>query len=591
MKKVIISTDPGIDDAIALKIALTSNKLDIKAIVASAANVSAHTATKNANFLVKKYGQYQKVLFGATKPLKRKLTTAEDVHGQGGLGKVLIDEKYALEPCDFLLELRNIIMAEKQIDFISLGALTNLAMLFKKYPETVAKIGKIYAMVGTINGKGNITEFAEFNAYCDPEALEYVLSLNIPMVINPMELGLLIPFTQKEFEKHNTEKFDQFMFSILDGAKEVGMEVYPAYDPHSVLQILRPEFYQTKKVDISFSTLAKNRGQFIMTPNSTSKHTYIWPKDLKKLRKEMLGLIFKKHIKTTQVGVLGSINTDYVFQAPTIPAPSETIKGTNFSLQFGGKGANCAVAAARLGAKVNFFGAVGDDAASKAYQNHFEQEKVDIANIKTCKNAFCGASGIFVDKKTNSIITVSGANAAVDLGYLDTIKHNLAKNDIVGLQLEIPAQTVFEAIKFLHGKTTIVFNPSPMQKIPQNILNLCDYIIVNEIEITQLPKYKSVEQMMKLYNEKLILTKGSEGAFFYENGQIKNIPALKVKPVDTTGAGDTFLGAFLTSIANGNALNEALTFANICAGIKCTKLGAQVGMPTLAEYQKFIKKG
>ncbi len=293
-----------------------------------------------------------------------------------------------------------------------------------------------------------------------------------------------------------------------------------------------------------------------------------------------------------KIGVVGSINTDFVFRSKNLPLPSETISGESFSINFGGKGANEAVALSRLGVNSVLFGAVGDDIFSSENLKNLKKEKVHTSHIKVCKGITGGAAGINVGSGTNSIVVVPGANHKIDETYLKSIEAELLTCDVIGTQLEIPFKTVEALIKFTKkNNKTLVFNPSPMIPLSQKLLDSCSYIVVNEIEIKQLPGYETDSQLLKRYNGRLILTRGSEGAYFWDTklSRVQNIPALKIKTLDTTGAGDTFLAAFMLGLAKKKPLAEALTFANTCAGIKVSKCGAQTGMPTIKEVESFIK--
>lgn len=291
-----------------------------------------------------------------------------------------------------------------------------------------------------------------------------------------------------------------------------------------------------------------------------------------------------------KIAVIGSINTDFVFRCKELPSPSETIMGDSFEINFGGKGANEAVAASRLGAKTMLFGKVGSDLYSKENLKNLRKEKVDISCVEVSPNVAGGSAGIMHGSGTNSIIVVGGANQTVDDAYLKKYKDKILKNDIFCLQIEIPFKTVEQAINMLYenGKT-IIFNPSPMRKLSHSLLKKCSYVIVNEIEIQSLPHYSNLEDTLKAYSGKLIVTCGEDGVYHYDNGKVCHTPALKLKNVvDTTGAGDTFLAAFATALANDNSVADAVKFANMCAGIKTTKKGTQTGMPSLKDIENYI---
>ena len=291
-----------------------------------------------------------------------------------------------------------------------------------------------------------------------------------------------------------------------------------------------------------------------------------------------------------KIAVIGSINTDFTFACKNLPSPSETIKGSTFKINYGGKGANVAVATSRLGAKISLFGILGDDIFSKENLKNLKKEKIN-TKIEIHKNTFGGVAGIMVDEKTNSIIVVPGSNELVDKKFIDENSEEMLKSDIFGLQLETPLNTNLYLIEKLHkNNKTIVFNPSPIHQIDAKYYDMVTYIIVNEKEITNLPNYASFEQIFDVYKEKLIMTKGKDGVFYYSNGKICQIPAIKNKVIDTTGAGDTFLASFMVGLSKDYSLEQSVKFANICAGLKISKLGAQTGMPTLEDVNKYIKK-
>lgn len=288
-----------------------------------------------------------------------------------------------------------------------------------------------------------------------------------------------------------------------------------------------------------------------------------------------------------KIAVFGSINTDLTFDCDKLPIPGETVHGNAFQIAFGGKGANEAVACSRLGANVCLFGKIGDDYFSNKNLSNLKKENINLKNVEIQKNSFGGIAGICVDKQTNSIIITPGANDLVDTNYLYKVKKDLLKNDIFCLQLEIPFDTVCDVINLLHqNNKTIIFNPSPVRPIPNALLDKCSYIIVNEIEIKNLSGYQDDEQMLKKYGGKLILTKGDEGVYYFDDNKIKKEPALKVKDVvDTTGAGDTFLGAFACGLSYNLTFAQSIKFANIAGGLKIQKKGAQAGMPLLKDVK------
>ncbi len=292
-----------------------------------------------------------------------------------------------------------------------------------------------------------------------------------------------------------------------------------------------------------------------------------------------------------QIGIVGSINTDLVCTTQTLPKVGETVVGTQCIISQGGKGANEAVACARLGAKVALFGCVGDDLFSNDAINNLKNENVNLNAVEQIKGAKCGVANIVVCNKNNQIIVVPGANNLVNKSYIQKHCETLKQCNIVGTQFEVGLDAVIYASQICkENNISFVLNPSPIKDYPKELLNNSTFVIVNEIEIAEVEGYNNIEPLnvLSLYPNKLILTKGGDGAFYCDGKDIINVPAIKVKPVDTTGAGDTFLGAFMVAINNNLNLHDTITFANICAGLKTTKLGAQTAMPTVDEVKHYI---
>lgn len=292
-----------------------------------------------------------------------------------------------------------------------------------------------------------------------------------------------------------------------------------------------------------------------------------------------------------KVGVLGSISTDFVATTNVLPKESETIVGKSFSTQFGGKGANKAVALSRLGKQVVMFGAVGDDEFSRRALANLKEERVDVKHVKKLRGEIGGIATIFSSQKTNMIVMVPGANNAVDEEYLQKIENEIKKCDCIVAELEVPQQAVL-FVSQICKKNNIKFilNPSPIMKFDKTLLDNADLIVVNETEIKHLPNFKSQKQALIDCAGRLVLTVGKRGAYVYEDGEIVHLPAVDTPVVDTTGAGDAFLGGLIDALIEGAKLKNAVEFANVCAGLKVSKLGAQTGMPTIKEVKTFLQK-
>lgn len=287
-----------------------------------------------------------------------------------------------------------------------------------------------------------------------------------------------------------------------------------------------------------------------------------------------------------KIGVVGSINMDMTVKAERIPLKGETLKGWDLKYIPGGKGANQAVAMAKLGAEVEMFGCIGDDAAGASLLKNLQDTGVETKCIKTVTGVPTGLAMITVGDNDNTIIVVAGTNDHVNIDYVNEVKDSLLECEIVLLQHEIPQETVEYVIALCaENGVKVVLNPGPARPVKQEILEKVTYLTPNEHEAVILfGRDISFEEMMKRYPEKLVITQGSRGvSTCLKNGQVILVPARKANVVDTTGAGDTLNGAFTVAVTVGKEIPEALAFANTAAGLSTEKFGAQGGMPTREE--------
>lgn len=290
-----------------------------------------------------------------------------------------------------------------------------------------------------------------------------------------------------------------------------------------------------------------------------------------------------------KLAVVGSINTDMTVTAERIPLKGETLMGDSLSYIPGGKGANQAVAMAKLGADVEMFGCVGDDDNGKRMLDNMNQVGVKTEHIKVVEGVPTGIAMITVGDNDNTIIVVPGANGCVDKAYVDSIKEELFACDMVVLQHEIPLETVHYVVEICHEQEIpVVLNPAPAAEVPMDIIDKVTYVTPNEHEAVLIfGKELSTEELLKKYPEKLVITQGSRGVSAgLKDGTVLNVPVRPAKVVDTTGAGDTLNGAFCVKIAEGLDIKEALTYANTAASLSTEKFGAQSGMPTAKEVEE-----
>lgn len=296
--------------------------------------------------------------------------------------------------------------------------------------------------------------------------------------------------------------------------------------------------------------------------------------------------------------VIGSSNTDMVVRAGRLPRPGETVLGGTFFMNPGGKGANQAVAAARLGGQVAFVCKTGDDLFGSEARRLFREEGIDTSHLLTDPSAPSGVALITVDRQAeNCIVVAPGANANLTPDDLRRAASAFEQADIVLLQLEIPMETVEQAAltACATGKR-VVLNPAPATAIPARLLAALDLITPNETEAEAITGIRiadrrtadeAARRLAATGAKQVVITLGAQGALVYEAGQSRIVEGYPVRAVDTTAAGDVFNGALVVALAEGKPLADAARFACKAAAISVTRPGAQGSIPTRAEVEAF----
>jgi ribokinase len=292
--------------------------------------------------------------------------------------------------------------------------------------------------------------------------------------------------------------------------------------------------------------------------------------------------------------VIGSSNTDMVIKSDKLPSPGETIIGGSFLMSAGGKGANQAVAAAKLGAKVLLVSKVGNDIFGQQAIQGFKNIGINTDFVFIDTDNASGIALILVDGKGENCISVaSGANANLHFLEVEEAIKSVQREDIVLLQLEIPIDTVNKTIKYCSEKgAKVVLNPAPAQKLDESHFKYLSMITPNETEAEILTgvKVTDIETAKQAANNfhrngisEVIITLGVKGAFYSNKNKQILIPSPRVSAVDSTAAGDVFNGALCVAISEGQAIEEAITFACKAASISVTRMGAQSSAPTREE--------
>ncbi|MGE8189552.1 ribokinase [Pseudomonas sp. NPDC086278] len=299
-----------------------------------------------------------------------------------------------------------------------------------------------------------------------------------------------------------------------------------------------------------------------------------------------------------KVVVIGSLNMDLVTRAPRLPRGGETLIGQSFTTVSGGKGANQAVAAARLGAQVSMVGCVGNDAYGDELRNALLVEQIDCQAVSTVEDSSGVALIVVDDNSQNAIVIVAGANGALTPQVIDQFDAVLQAADVIICQLEVPDATVGHALK--RGRElgkTVILNPAPASRaLPTDWYASIDYLIPNESEASALSGLPvdslasaetAASRLIALGAGKVIVTLGAQGSLFADGSRVEHFPAPKVKAVDTTAAGDTFVGGFAAALASGKSEAEAIRFGQVAAALSVTRAGAQPSIPTLSDVQAF----
>lgn len=307
----------------------------------------------------------------------------------------------------------------------------------------------------------------------------------------------------------------------------------------------------------------------------------------------------------SKVVVIGSSNTDMIIQVPHLPGPGETVLGGAFSTAAGGKGANQAVAAARAGGRVSFIGAMGDDHFGRAALEGFETDGIDTGLCLIDPITPSGVAQIFVaDDGENSIGVAPGANACLEPGHIDRAAGLFGPDTVVLLQLETPLETVLHAARLASSRgATVILNPAPAAKLPDEIYAYIDYFTpnLNETELLtgmQPADETSAQIAAEILHSRgvsnVLITRGAEGVYLSRRdaeGVISGslYPAFRVTAVDTTAAGDVFNGCLAVALAENRDLGDAIAFAQAGAALSVQTLGAQVSAPTLTAIQNFVQ--
>ncbi len=297
--------------------------------------------------------------------------------------------------------------------------------------------------------------------------------------------------------------------------------------------------------------------------------------------------------------VLGSVNADHVLQVPSFPRPGETLHGRNYQVIAGGKGANQAVAAARLNADIGFIACVGDDSFGINIRENFRMDGINITAVKMEPNCPTGIAMIQVsDSGENSICLSAEANAKLTAAAIEPDLERIRQADYLLMQLETPLCGIEKAAQVAKdANTVVILNPAPARVLSDELLACVDMITPNETEAEVLTGItvtdaQSAQQAANILHDKgiktVMITLGAKGVWLSQDGRGDIIAGFNVEVTDTTAAGDTFNGAFVTGLLEDLSLESAIKFAHAAAAISVTRFGAQTSIPTRKEVDDFL---
>lgn len=296
--------------------------------------------------------------------------------------------------------------------------------------------------------------------------------------------------------------------------------------------------------------------------------------------------------------VIGSSNTDLIAKVEEFPKKGETIKGRAYLQAMGGKGANQALAAHRLGGKVKFITCVGNDLNGLNTLDYYKKQGLDASLSLIVNGTPSGVAMIWVDDSgENSIVIIAGANDELKLEYINQIEDEILKSDLIVLQMEIPYETVKYICSFasIHNKQ-VMLNVAPARVLDKDVINKIDILVVNETEaeivsgesVSLSGEEAVVDKLRSLGVKTVVLTLGKKGSILKNDKTCIRVPAFSVDTVDSTAAGDTFCGALAAGLSRGHNWQQVLEFASAAAAICVTRMGAQPSIPVESEVVSFL---
>ena len=612
---IAIDTDPGVDDALALMLAFRSPEIQVPLITTVAGNVPVAVGTKNLGRLLNLISPkvWPAIAQGAARPLRRRLTTAPHIHGDDGLGGATLlttpagrarypaatDLRVGKDAPGKLAALAR--KHGRELCIVALGPLTNIARAISRDPDAMLSIARLVIMGGAIRAPGNVTPTAEFNIHVDPDAAAMVVGSGINITLVPLDVTRQVKLDDAFLRGAPNTSFTRATKAFTQDARR-GRGGISMHDPLAVAVAIEPDLVRTESLAVRVET--EGRETLGMTvadrrpSNEQSETEQIAVATgvnaqaaLTMFRQRVLESPRKapRNNREGKVLVVGSANIDLSVTAPGLPSSGETVLGTSSSRQFGGKGANQAIAARRAGSQVALVAKVGADDFGREYQQFLVHEEIDAKSVTQSADHPTGLALIVVDTRgENQIAVASGANMSLAIGDLP----DFSKIDagVLVVQLECPLPTVAAALH--RGKKAglmTVMNPAPASSLPDKMLHDTDVLVANEVEAELLSgitvaSIDSAGEAARVIQDKgvgnVLVTLGKQGSVCLDtNGKRHHVKARRVKAVDTTAAGDTFIGYLASALADDRPLLSAIELATHAAGLSVTRQGAVSSIP------------
>jgi len=615
-RPVVFDTDPGIDDAFALALALASPELDLRLVTTVFGNTDIASVTRNAGLLLSALDAPDSVTLarGNAAAVRGPRRDARYFHGIDGLGGAVawLQKKHITARKAQAQGVQKLVHAARtfgrDLTVIAVGPLTNIARALVTDPAAMSTIGQLIVMGGAVRVPGNVSAGAEFNFYADPAAAALVLDAHLPLTLVPLDVTTQVRCSPTLIRTALAGRRDLRASLLRRMAKHTvsrQAQGFALHDPLAVAIAVHADLVETEQLPLqvlSGSDAAQGITLEDRRDRSESQTTGALTRvalrvdadrALALFAERVFGVnnIASKQVPQTpaQVIAVGGANVDLVVHTRTAPRLGETVTGDALTQVAGGKGANQAVAACRAGAQVSFIGTLGNDPYGQSLNTALATEGIDLRGVSISTQA-SGVALITVDAQGQNQITVApGANWELDADALDQSVDFWQGARVLLIQFEVPMAAVLHALRRARklGIRTIV-NPSPIRKSPRSLAPLVDVLVPNEVEAQALSgqavtsiksAYAALDRLAVLGFHCVVLTLGARGVVWSHACSRGHCKALKCKAVDTTAAGDTFTGYLSAALAQDQPLPSAIEFANRAAALSVQRHGAQPSIP------------